>query len=165
MKKITLFIGIIILLISCTDDDKYVTINGKVERIINGDGIPGQIVNLKVRQAHGSGQYGTYFTDIELKQVTTDSNGKFSVIVKSADRMFVEVFKSSDENYATFELKSFNPNNNIILGIHKYVKFKVYVKNINPFDSNDYIKINWRYNILNSKIFNLFYKILYVSSN
>ena len=143
MKKIALILGIIlVVVVSCTDDDKYVTINGKVERIINGDGIPNQIVSLQIRQVHGSGQYGTYYTDIESKQVTTDSNGKFSVVVKNADRMFVEVFKSSDENYATFELKSFNPNDNIILGIHKYIKFKVYVKNINPFDLNDHINVN-----------------------
>lgn len=142
MKKILLILGIVLLLLSCSNDDKYITINGRVERILNGEGIPNQTVSLNIRQAHGSGQYGTYYTDIESKKVTTDLNGNFSVTVKSVDRMFVEVFKSQDENYSTFELKSFNPTDNIIVGVHKFVKFKIYVKNTSPFDENDYVSVH-----------------------
>lgn len=56
--------------------------------------------------------------------------------------MVVGVFKSQDANYATFELKNFNPSENIIIGVHKFFKFKIYVKNINPFDENDSINVN-----------------------
>jgi hypothetical protein len=143
MKKIILILGFALSLISCTKDNNYITINGRVEREINGEGIANQSVYLTLGQAHGSGQYGTYTTMIESKLVTTDLNGNFSVSVKSIDRMFVEVFKGMDDNYSTFELKSFNPNDNIILKVNKFIKFKIYVNNINPFDNNDEIGIEF----------------------
>lgn len=141
MKKIILILAIVIFSSSCSNDDKYITIKGRVERIINGEGIPNQIVNLNISQVH-EGSFGTYISDIESKQVTTDINGNFTANVKYADRMVVGVFKSQDANYATFELKNFNPSENIIIGVHKFVKFKIYVKNINPFDENDSINVN-----------------------
>lgn len=143
MKKIILILGFALFLISCTKDDNYITVNGRVEREINGEGIANQTVYLTFGQAHGSGQYGTYTTTIESKLVTTDSNGNFSVSVKSADRMFVKVYKEMDDNYSTFELKSFNPSDNIILKVNKFLKFKINVNNANPFDANDGIYIDF----------------------
>lgn len=140
MKKIIVISTLIFTLYSCSNnEDNYVTIRGRVEREVNGEGVANQTVVLHVKQAHGSGQYGTYYTLIESKQVKTDSNGNFSVSVKSADRMFVEAFKEMDENYSTFELKSFNPGDNIVLKVNKFIKFKIYVNNVTPFDSNDYV--------------------------
>lgn len=143
MKKVILILGLVFFLLSCTNDDNYITIYGKVEREVNGEGIANQTVSLTIGQAHGSGPYGSYTTIIENRLVTTDSNGNFSISVKSVDRMFVEVFKSQDDNYSTFELKSFNPRDNIILKVNKFLKFKIFVKNANPFDSNDGINIDF----------------------
>lgn len=140
MKKMIVISTLIFTLYSCSkDEDNYVTIRGRVEREINGEGIANQNVFLDLKQAHGSGQYGTYYTLIESKLVKTDPNGNFSLTVKSEDRMFVEVYKEMDDNYSTFELKSFNPSDNIVLKVNKLIKFKIYVNNVNPFDSNDYV--------------------------
>lgn len=142
MKKIILIFSIVLFISSCSNDDKFITISGRVERASTGEGIDNQVVYLFIGQAHGSGPYGSYYTNIESKQVTTDLNGNFSLTVKSVDRMFVKVSKSPDNIYAGSELKGFNPNDKIILKVQKFLKFKIYVKNVNPFDLNDFININ-----------------------
>lgn len=166
MKIIILLSVLFLSLVSCTSEESnYITVNGRVEREINGEGVANQTVVLDFKQAHGSGQYGTYYTFIESKQVKTDSNGNFSVSVKSADRMFVQVYKEMDDNYSTFELKNFNPTDNIILKVNKFLKFKIFVNNMNPFNENDYIYIDFasgnkqsfRTNIENFGIINIHY--------
>lgn len=79
--------------------------------------------------------------------------------------MFVQVYKEMDDNYSTFELKNFNPTDNIILKVNKFLKFKIFVNNMNPFNENDYIYIDFasgnkqsfRTNIENFGIINIHY--------
>jgi len=143
MKKLTLICVLIILLSSCsTDDDKYVTVKGRVEREINGERISNQKVYLETIQVHGTG-YWSYTTKIDSKEVITDSNGNFITSMKTDSNTFVSVFKSQDDNYTAFELSNFNLNQDLILKVQKFLKFKIFINNSNPFDSNDYIYIDF----------------------
>ena len=143
MKKIILILTCIILLLSCSNDDNFITINGSVERAINGEKIANQIVHLETIKSQGSGQYTSYITALEYKQVLTDANGNFSVTMKIVDNMFVRVFKIQDDNFSAFELKNFYPTENITVKVNKLIKFKIFVKNTNPFDNNDRIDIQF----------------------
>ncbi|UQD56200.1 hypothetical protein [Flavobacterium sp. K5-23] len=109
---------------------------------MNGEGISNQQVLLQINQVHGTG-YWSYTTRIDSKEVTTDSNGNFSTSMKNESNTFVSVFKSQDDNYTAFELSNFNTNKDIVLKVNKFLKFKIYVNNTNPFDANDYIYIDF----------------------
>lgn len=130
-------------LLSCSEEEiNYTTVSGKVERAINSEGIPNQKVLLEIKKSHGSG-YFAYTTTLDIKEVITDSNGFFSTTMKTDSNTFVSVYKPQDEDYTSYELANFSLNQNIILKINKFIKFKIFVNNNNPFDVSDYIYINF----------------------
>lgn len=143
MKKIHLGFLLLSILLGCsTDEDKYITLSGRVERELNGEGISNQKVLLEIHQIRGSGNW-TYTTKLDSKEVLSDSNGNFNVTMKSDSNTFVSVYKERDENYTSVELTNFEINENILLKVNKFNTFKIYVNNVNPFDSTDYIYINF----------------------
>jgi hypothetical protein len=165
MKKLILISTLIFILYSCSnDEDNYVIIKGRVEREINGEGISNQKVLLEINQVHGTG-YWSYTTKVDSKEVTTDSNGNFSTSMKNDSNTYVSVFKSQDDNYTAYELTNFDINKNLILKVSKFLKFKIFVNNTNPFNANDYIYIDFasgnkqsfRTNIENFGIINIHY--------
>jgi hypothetical protein len=147
VKTIILISVLFLSLMSCTSEEsneesKYITVNGRVEREISGEGVPNQLVILIMKQTHGTG-YWSYKTEIDYKQVTTDSEGNFSVSMKNDSNTSLSGFKPQDDNYTQFQLNAVDPNKNILIKINKFIKFKIYVKNTNPFDINDYIYIDF----------------------
>lgn len=143
MKKQILILTLIFTLVSCsTNDNNYITIKGRVEREINGEGISGQKVYLHINKTNGTGNWA-YVTEIDSKEIITDSNGYFSTTMKNDSNTFVSVYKPYDDNYTSYELSTFKVNDNILLKVNKFLKFKIYVNNTNPFDSNDYIYIDF----------------------
>jgi hypothetical protein len=165
MKKMIVISTLIFTLYSCSkDEDNYVTIRGRVEREINGEGIATQKVLLQINQVHGTG-YWSYTTKVDSKDVTTDSNGNFSTSMKNDSNTFVSVAKLRDDNYTANQLTSFDINKNLILKVNKFLKFKIFVNNTNPFNANDYIYVNFfsgdeqsfRTNIDNFGIINIHY--------
>ena len=143
MKTSVLIYTLLLFLISCSNEqENFITIKGRVEREINGQGISNQKVYLVINQSHGSG-YWHYTTKIDSKEIITDLNGNFSVLMKNDYNTFVSVFKSQDDNYTSYELSNFDLNNDIVIKVHKFLKFKIYVNNTNPFDANDKLYINF----------------------
>jgi hypothetical protein len=143
MKTIILFSVVFLSLVSCTgEESNYITVNGRVEREISGEGVSNQIVHLTMDQYHGTG-YWSYKTEIDSKQVTTDANGNFSVSMKNGDNTLVTAYKPQDDSYTAFQLFSFETNKKVILKINKFIKFKIYVNNTDPFDDNDFISISF----------------------
>lgn len=143
MKTIILSFLLLLTLISCTEEEaNYITVNGKVERTINSEGIPNQKVLLEIKKIHGTG-YFAYDTTIDTKEVTTDSNGIFKTTIKTDSNTYVLVYKPQDDNYTSYELASFYLNQDIILKVNKFIKFKIFVNNNNPFDANDLIQIDF----------------------
>ncbi len=143
MKKTILLIVLIFILFSCSNDENnFTTINGRVEREINGEGIPRQKVMIVINQVHGTGSW-RYTTIVDSKQVTTDSNGKFSASMKIEPDTYVTVGTSQDDNYTNSQLSSLITNEDLLLKINKFLKFKIFIKNSNPFNSNDYINIDF----------------------
>lgn len=142
MKKLLLITSFLFILVGCsTDETNYITVKGRVEREINGEGISNQKVTVAIKQHHPNGQW-SYSTIVDSKEVTTDSNGNFSVSMKNASHTFVSVYKPQDDNYSSFE-RGFELSEDIVLKVNKFLKFKIYVNNTNPFDSNDQISISF----------------------
>lgn len=166
MKKIILFSVFVFILVGCSNDENnnYITVKGRVEREINGEGISNQKISLQINQVHSPG-YWAYTTKVDSKEVTTDSNGNFSTSMKNDSNTYVSVFKSQDDNYTAVEMTYFDTNEDLILKVNKFIKFKIYVNNTNPFDVNDYIHIDFvsgnpqsfRTNIENFGIQNIHY--------
>lgn len=143
MKTTILISAFLLFLVGCSNDEvNYITIKGRVEREVNGEGISNQIVLLEMQQNHGSG-FWSYTTIVDSKTVTTDSNGNFNTSMKTDSNTFVSVAKLQDNNYTAFGLKNFYPNEDIIVRVNKFIKFKIFVNNTNPFDLNDYIYVDF----------------------
>lgn len=143
MKTTILILIFLSFLVGCTNDEtNYITVKGRVEREINGEGIPNQKVSLEIMQIHGTGSWA-YTTIVDAKEVITDSNGNFSASMKNDSKTFVSVYKSQDDNYTAYELSNFDVNTDLILKVNKFLKFKIFVNNTNPFNSNDYIYIDF----------------------
>lgn len=143
MKKIIVISTLIFTLYSCSNnEDNYVTIRGRVEREVNGEGISNQKVLLEINQVHGTG-YWSYTSKVDSKEVTTDSNGDFSTSMKNESNTFVSVIKLQDDNYTAYQLTSYDINKNLILKVNKFLKFKIFVNNTNPFNANDYVYVNF----------------------
>ncbi len=143
MKKIIVISTLIFTLYSCSNnEDNYVTIRGRVEREVNGEGISNQKVLLEINQVHGTG-YWSYTSKVDSKEVTTDSNGDFSTSMKNESNTFVSVIKLQDDNYTAYQLTSYDINKNLILKVNKFLKFKIFVNNTNPFNANDYVYVSF----------------------
>ncbi|MCG2611462.1 hypothetical protein LZZ90_08075 [Flavobacterium sp. SM15] len=164
--KISVLISALFLILAgCSNDDtNYITVKGKVIREANGEGVPNQKLTLRMKKINGTG-YWSYTTEIDSKEVITDSNGNFNVAMNSDSNISVSVSKQNDDDYTGIELTNFNPANDIVLKVNKFMKFKIFVNNTSPFDANDYIYISFfsgnnqsvRTKIENFGIANIFY--------
>jgi hypothetical protein len=166
MKTKILMLVYIITTISCSKDvSTYVNVKGRVEREFNGEGIANQMVYIETIESSGSG-LTSYSRIIDTKWVTTDSKGNFSTTMKNDNSTLLYAFKPKDDNYTSSERGGFNLNY-ILLKVNKYTKYKVYVKNINPFDLNDYVHIDFfsgNYQSFMEKIENFGIQNIYIPS-
>ena len=131
------------MLIGCSDDVDYVIVNGRVERAVNGDGIADQSVIVMTRVSKGSGFF-SYTKELDRKEVVTDPNGDFSVALVNDVDAFVTIIYQGDEDYSgSGILRDYPINEPVIIKADKFIKFKIFVKNTNPYDENDFIKIDF----------------------
>lgn len=144
MKITYLILPFLLIMFGCSSDDvDYVTINGKVERAINGEGIANQMVTVMTRKSNGSGILAT-FEELDKKEVITDANGNFSVALVNDMDAFVTIVHQGDENYSgSGSYTDYSMDEPIIIKSDKYIKFKILLHNTNPFDGNDFIKIDF----------------------
>ncbi len=96
MKITYLLLPIFLILASCSIDDDYATINGRVQRALNGNGIADQSVIVMTRKLTGSGLFSTY-KELDLTEVVTDVNGNFSVALLNDVDAFVTIVHQGDE--------------------------------------------------------------------
>ena len=145
MKSTILVLVFFLSLVGCKrDDTEYIDVSGKVERELTGQGIPNQEVFLSAEVYQGTGMLA-YKTDVDSKVVRTDANGQFTATMKSVPEMFITAGTNQDDNHTGSQKVVFREAllSPIILQTNKFVKFKVYVKSINPFDDNDKINIDF----------------------
>lgn len=141
MKYLLLIAGIFLILSGCTEDEDYFVVNGRLEKAINGEGVPNEIIKLRVEQHWGSGLISGK-REIDYKEVTTDSNGNFSALMKNDSNIYIFAHKRQTDLSSGFD-GTFDPYDSIIIKTNNFVKFEVTVKNTTPFDSNDYIKVGF----------------------
>ena len=145
MKIIYFILPFFLIFLGCSSDDNvnYITINGKVERAINGDGIPNHLVTIRTRKSHGSGMFLTT-EELDRKEVITDINGDFSVSLINVEGAFATITHNGGENYSSSSAyKNYPIDEPILIKVDKFIKFKILVNNTYPIDENDYIKIDF----------------------
>src|SRR5690606_16013146 len=99
MKILYLILPIFFIIASCTSDDiDYVTIHGKIQRAVNGNGIANQSITVMTRKSTGSGLF-SIISELDRKEVLTDENGNFSVALVNGVGAFVTVVYQGDEDY------------------------------------------------------------------
>ena len=142
MKPTLLFLLFIFTFGACSvDDENFVTINGRVERDLTGEGISNQRVSIDIFEYRSEGNYN-YRVELGATEVITDDNGNFSFQAKDGERVLFSTSKEQDENYGTSELRSFRLTDSVILKVDKLLKYKVYVNNTTPVDENDFVKVD-----------------------
>ncbi len=144
MKKLFLIFSAFLIIVSCFPDDvSYATINGRVQRTINGNGIADQSVIVMTRKLSGYGSFATY-QELDSKEVITDENGDFSVaLVGEADAIVTIVYQGDDDYFGTGVFRDYSIDEPVIINADKFIKFKIFVNNTNPFDENDFINIDF----------------------
>ena len=142
--NISLLLMFSFLASSCSvDDAEYITINGKVERSINQDGIENQLVKVMTRKTFGSGWF-SYTRVLDSTVVRTDVNGLFSVNLLNDLNAYATVVYHGDDDYLGSGIfRNYPIDEPIIIKTDKFIKFKIFVNNTNPFDENDFIKIDF----------------------
>jgi len=156
MKISYLLFPIFLILISCSSDDAdYATINGRVVRAINGNGIPDQSVIVMTRKHTGSGMLSS-IKELDRTEVTTDENGDFSVaLITEADAFVTVVNQGNDDYSGNASYVDYPIGAPVIIEVDKFIKFKIFVKNINPIDENDFINIDFFAGLLSVKRTNI----------
>ncbi|MBO3100017.1 Ig-like domain-containing protein [Gelidibacter pelagius] len=144
MKILYFILPIFFIIASCSVNDlDFVTIEGKVQRAINGNGIANQSVNVMTRKSTGSGMFSTTRV-LDEKKVITDENGKFSVrLVTDAGAFITVTYQGDEDYYGSGIYRNYFMDEPLIIETDKFVKFKILVKNTNSFDENDFIKIDF----------------------
>ena len=134
----------LLMLMSCSSDDiSQTTINGRVQRTLNGVGIADQSVTVMTRKATGSGLFST-IKELDRKEIVTDINGDFSVDLESDQDAFVTIVHQGDDDYSgTGIYTDYSLDELVIIEVDKYIKFKISVTHTNPFDENDFIKVEF----------------------
>lgn len=153
MKLPHILLPLFLILMGCSSDDDvaYATINGRVERAINGNGVADQSVIVMTRKHTGSGLFSS-IKILDRKDVVTDENGNFSVALESDVNAFVTIVHSGDENYSGSPIfRDYPIDEPVIIKTDKFIKFKIFVDNINPVDENDFIKIDFFAGLSNVK--------------
>ncbi|WKV10635.1 hypothetical protein [Marivirga harenae] len=140
MKSLFVLLGLFFLFQSCIEDEDYFVANGRVERIINRDGVAGQTVKLQVLQYYESGLLGGK-REIDHIDVTTDANGNFSALMKDASNISIFAPTKQTDTSSGYD-GVFEAYDSVIIKINRFVKLEVSVKNTSPFDSNDYLHIS-----------------------
>jgi hypothetical protein len=142
MKTTLLFLLFLFILGSCSvDDENFVTINGRVERNLTGEGIANQRVSIDIFEFRSEGSY-TYRVELGATAVITDDHGNFSFQAKDGERVLFSTSKEQDENYGTSAVRSFRLTDSVILKVDKLLKYKVYINNTTPVDENDSVKVD-----------------------
>lgn len=140
--KHTLFILTIFLsLLGCTPEDDDFTVQGRLQREANGEGVANRIVYLEVYEHRGGSTPWAFNQQIDSLTVMTDANGNFKVKMDLPSDGFVSAYSPENDTYHFYE-KNFDTNEPIILNVQKYLKFKVYVNSTNPFDDNDFVHVD-----------------------
>src|SRR5690554_1737340 len=144
MKILYIILPILLMISSCSSDDvDYATIDGKVQRAINGNGIANQTVIVMTRKSTGSGLFSTT-KELDRKEVITDENGNFSIaLINEAGAFVTIVYQGDDDYFGTGIYRDYSIDEPVIIEIDKFIKFKIFVNNTNPFDENDFIKIDF----------------------
>ena len=144
MKRIYLIFSILLITVSCSsDDENYTTIDGKVQRAVNGNGIADQLVIVMTRKSNGSGLFAT-ITELDRKEVVTDVNGNFSVaLVDDVDAFVTIVYQGDEDYFGTGIFRDYSIDEPVIIETDKFIKFKIIVNNTNPFDESDFINIDF----------------------
>lgn len=141
-KLLLITLPFIFAFFSCSIDEyNYINIEGKVIRTINGDGVANQSVTVISRIRTRTGLLSTT-RDLDQTNVKTDENGNFSTNLIKGN--FVSIIHQGDEDFSgSGILRDYSINEEIIIESNKLVKFKILVKNTNPLDENDFIKIHF----------------------
>ena len=144
MKILYIILPIFLMIASCSSDDiEYATIDGKVQRAINGNGIANQKVIVMTRKSTGSGWLSPT-KELDQKEVITDENGSFSTTLIYETGAFVTtVYQGDDDYFGIGTFTDYSIDEPVIIETDKFIKFKVFVNNTNPFDENDFIKIDF----------------------
>lgn len=144
MKISYVIAAILFVFTSCSiDDDTYSTIEGKLERTINGEGIPNQTITVMTRRLRGTGLLSSNI-ELDSRDVVTDQNGNFSLSLLSESDAFVTiVYQGDDDYYGGGSFRDYPMNEPVIVKTDKLVKFKIYVNNTNPVDENDFVKVEF----------------------
>lgn len=152
MKLSYLLIPIVILLASCSSDDvDYVSIQGRVQRTLNGDGIAEQSVTVMTRKAMGSGLWSS-IRKLDEKKVVTDENGNFTAeLINDVDAFITIAYEGDDDYFGSGIYRNYPINEPVIIGADKFIKFKILVHNSNPVDENDFIHIDFYAGLSNVK--------------
>ena len=142
MKITYLLLPIFLILLSCSSDDvDYATIDGKVERTLNGDGIPNQKVLVMTSKRVRSGMLGSV-KELDRAEVITDADGNFSTSLVVDSDAFISIVHEGDDEYSGSGIVTDYPmGQKVVIKTDKYIKFKIAVKNTDPIDENDFIHI------------------------
>ncbi|GGW63683.1 hypothetical protein GCM10008085_14500 [Winogradskyella epiphytica] len=132
------------MLMSCSSDDaSQTTINGRVQRALNGVGVADHSVTVMTRKATGSGLFST-IKELDRQEIVTDINGDFSVDLESDQDAFVTIVHQGDDDYSgTGIYTDYSLDELVIIEVDKYIKFKISITHTNPFDENDFIKVGF----------------------
>jgi len=140
MRNILLIFVLFFIFQACTEHEDYFVVKGRLERVINGEGIANQKIKLQVLQHYGSGLLGGKRV-IDHKDVNTDANGDFSVLMKDASNIYIFAHTSQTDTSSGYD-GDFAAYDSVNIKINKFIKLKVSVKNTSPVDTNDYISIS-----------------------
>lgn len=144
MKILYIILPILLIISSCSSDDvDYATIDGKVQRALNGNGIANQTIIVMTRKSTGSGLFSTT-KELDQKEVITDENGDFSIaLINEAGAFVTIVYQGDDDYFGTGIYRDYSIDEPVIIEIDKFIKFKIFVNNTNPLDEDDFIKIDF----------------------
>ena len=143
---------------------------GKVVRELTNENLAGKTIFLKSVKVYGTG-HSSYSKIIDSKEVTTNAEGTFELDMKNSDNTYLTVYKYSDDNYSGFGASEafpgneFSPNDEVLIKIQKFIKFRINLKNTTPVNDDDYVNVNFIYStgqtirtqILNFGIPNIIY--------
>ena len=144
MKIAYLILPIFLIIASCsTDDVNYATIDGRVQRTLNGNGIADQSVIVMTRKSTGSGLFST-IRELDRKEIVTDVNGNFSTaLINEVDAYVTIVYEGDDDYFGSGIFRDYPIDKPVIIEVDKFIKFKIFVNNTNPIDENDFINIDF----------------------
>lgn len=138
---ITFLILLSLSLGSCKKHSKHVKVSGKVEHVRTGNGVSNVEIELNT-QSSSPGIFGSITTVHDTKTVITDENGNFSVRMKTEKESSVAIkTEGKDDFYCEDPRQTFSYKSDIIIPAIKWVDTRIHVKNVNPYDENDWVQV------------------------